>query len=194
MLRRGGRGSCTAVRVMPRPRRRRPASPRLHHPSRVERWSAILSATGTAAGGPESEVTVMMPVTITATVSPGSATGCPGGSSTTVVRRSSVLQAAGHTTSWGTTSPGARAVSVARSPPGCAGSVVSQAMTNCSAVSLGRQLLGTQVGDPVARCRPGEADIGGGYRTRGGGGGARRLPRRRSDPTQSATPTRDHVR
>ena len=39
----------------------------------------------------------MMPVTIT-TVSPRPATGCPGGSSTTVVARSSVLQAAGPTT------------------------------------------------------------------------------------------------
>ena len=75
----------------------------------------------------------MVPVTITATVSPRSATGCPGGSSTTVVARSSVLQVAGPTTSCGTTNPGASAVSMATSPSGCAGSVVSHAVTKRTA-------------------------------------------------------------
>ncbi len=84
----------------------------------------ILSATGTAAGGPEFDVTVMMPVTITFTEPPCSAIGGPGGSSVTVVRRSSVLQTAGTTTSRDTSRSGARAVSVARSPEGWAGSVV----------------------------------------------------------------------
>ena len=112
----------------------------------------IFSATGTTVGGPESEVTVVMPVTITATAPSCSATGGPGGSSVTVVRRSSVLQAAGTSTSRETSRLGARAVSVARSPAGCAGSVVSQAMTYRSATCWTASSLAPLVGTSVAGC------------------------------------------
>ena len=144
-------------------------------------------------GGPESEVTVMMPVTITATVSPGSVTGCPGGSSATVV--AAILGA-----------PGGRAHHVVRhhqprSESGLGGHVAVW-MRRIGRVAggdellcglLGRQLLGRQVGEPVVLCPTGNGHPRRAPHVWCWGRSATTAPKA-INPTHTATPTRDHVR